>query len=717
MVKSGTLIALILANCCFCLSSLAENGICGWVRDTKGHGVFAANVYLTPHSHIATASGEDGFFCLEIPPACQQDTLVCSFVGYKTQKILLSDVQQKDSIEIRLKDDWLSLNEVVVAMNPEITEEFSLEKLEKLDIYLSPLAAGDPLNALSILPAATNTSESANPEFRGSPANASQVSLNGINIVNPVRNTQMSGMGNFSLFNTELVQKMDVYASNPPLTHGNSLAGLVEIKTAQRVEKSQTQIAASLANVGLLRTQKIKDSCFVQVYGNMQFSKPYLYLNDTQEMLQSFSSQDVGLNVHAHAGASDLNYYAYFINEGFEGKEHYFNRNVESMAEKQRLFGVFNWHYRWKQFRLETNMGHHWSKGGLRLAHQQESLKEVQYQGNIKLKYFASDYLYVQAGISEDFMRMECASSEPKYPWDQRENATRIRQDSSLHYHLPETFVYLRYRKNNWIAGLGLRKHLGREESPWAYQANIRYLSDRFGSLQFSAGKYYAYVYPLVEEPRMDLQTSAQAALEYIYGSDGCQVRAALFHKQEYGDIYLNHLQDYREGKRSIGGAELSLEKQWEALKLSCSYTYLNADISWQHEAYKASNDLPYLLKAQVSHTNDRFFTIACCATLRPGLWYTPIEGGEWHQESASFRPVYGEYNSKRLEPYQRFDLSLNKVHVLDKGRMLVVFASMSNIFNRHNQAGMVYSLDYADELTSIPMQLYSIYGGLQLSF
>ncbi len=696
-----------------------ETSLEGRIVDKEGNGIFAASIYLQAHYHIATVSREDGSFCLSFPNDFRNDTLVVSFIGFKTERMALKRFLPGESWTIVLKEDWMALNEVVVAANPEITEEFSLEKLEKLNIYLSPVAAGDPLNALSILPMSTNVSETANPEFRGSAANASQVVLNGINIANPVRNTQMNGMGNFSLFNTELIQHMNVYASNPPLTNGNSLAGLVDIKTTQHLEQNLTQIAASLANVGLLRAQKISENIFFQLYGNLQFSKPYLYLNDTQEMLQAFSSQDIGLNLHTNIGKSDFNYFAYFIDENFEGKEYHHSRKAHSKAEKQRIFSIFNWHHQWEKFHFEANLGQDWDKGEIQLAAQTSALEEVHYQGNLKFKYFLNDKLFLQAGISDEGFQMLCQSEEPAHYWDQRENAPLMKKGLFLEYHLPESFIYLRYREDKWIGGLGLRRRFCDKEkcSPWAYQAQLRYLSENHGSLQLSAGQYYAYVYPLLEDPRINMQQSRQLVLEYKYHSDYSRVSAALFLKQEKGEGYIGHLREYIPGTRNVRGAEFSFEQQWEALKLSASYTYLNAKEIWKDSVYSAHNDLPYFLKIQASHTNERFFTIACSAMFRPGLRYTPVNKGIFHEETESFRPVFGGYNSRRMKSYQRFDVSMNKVFVLPKEKMMVTFLSLSNIFNHHNQTGIVYSKDYSREIASCPMQLYSIYFGLQMSF
>ena len=129
-----------------------------------------------------------------------------------------------------------NLNEVILVSKDPISEKFAVEKLEKLDIYLNPSSKGDPLNAINTIPSSTNTEEGVNISLRGSSADKSKIYLNNVPIINPVRNSQLSSLGNFSIFNTELINKMYIYSSNPPLTYGNSTGGIVKINTKSPTE-------------------------------------------------------------------------------------------------------------------------------------------------------------------------------------------------------------------------------------------------------------------------------------------------------------------------------------------------------------------------------------------------------------------------------------------------------------------------------------------------
>ena len=110
-----------------------------------------------------------------------------------------------------------------------------------------------------------------------------------------MRNTRIDGQGNFSILSPELFESEDVYASNPPLQYGNTIAGAVEIKTNSTLDVEETKISIGLANVGAFISERINENNFIQAYVNRQFSNLYLGANKKKsEFLKHFSSFDAG---------------------------------------------------------------------------------------------------------------------------------------------------------------------------------------------------------------------------------------------------------------------------------------------------------------------------------------------------------------------------------------------------------------------------------------
>jgi hypothetical protein len=66
--------------------------------------------------HVGTITNLDGKFSLSISSANIQDTLVVSFLGYKNKEVPVADITNNE-IDIHLKEDFISLQEVIIRNN------------------------------------------------------------------------------------------------------------------------------------------------------------------------------------------------------------------------------------------------------------------------------------------------------------------------------------------------------------------------------------------------------------------------------------------------------------------------------------------------------------------------------------------------------------------------------------------------------------------------
>jgi hypothetical protein len=324
----------------------AQYQISGTVHNRYNEPLFAANVYIKSDQGRGVATDFDGRFKLKL--SSLSDTLVVSHISYKTKYLAVKDIDISKEFTVILQDKTQSIEQVVVTANDPVSEQFSAVKLKQIEIYLNPVSQGDPLKAITVLPASTTVNETANPSLRGSAADRSRVVLNGVPVYNPVRANQLNNQGFFSLFNTNIIDKQYVYASNPPLTHGNTSAGLVEIQTLQQLERNQLSVSTSLASTGLFLSHKLKDDDdFIQIYGNYQFSDAFVAIQpDKLPTVKSFYTKDIGINLHSRTGKkTEINSYNYVIDEAFNGIYSIYNYSGSVNTDKRRLFSVNNFRY------------------------------------------------------------------------------------------------------------------------------------------------------------------------------------------------------------------------------------------------------------------------------------------------------------------------------------------------------------------------------------
>src|SRR5690606_7597340 len=148
----------------FCTSAQQCSVVQGVIKDAKtDEHLPGAHIKLL-NGNIGAGSDSLGNFSLNALPG---DTLSVSYIGYENTMVVI----EACSITISLVPASQNIQEVVVKANRIISEEFSIKKVSKLDIYTNPSAKADPILAVNAMPSATTTDESANISLRGgSPA-------------------------------------------------------------------------------------------------------------------------------------------------------------------------------------------------------------------------------------------------------------------------------------------------------------------------------------------------------------------------------------------------------------------------------------------------------------------------------------------------------------------------------------------------------------------
>ncbi|MEO0573226.1 MAG: carboxypeptidase-like regulatory domain-containing protein [Bacteroidota bacterium] len=140
-----------------CTQLQSQTYIQGVIKDAKGP-IFAANVFLKSKPQLGTTTDFNGAFQLEL--ISEDDILVVSYIGYANLETPLGQLQKDKINELILVRSAQTLDEVILLGPDPISDKFSVQKLEKLDIYLNPIAQGDPLKAITILPASSTQANS-----------------------------------------------------------------------------------------------------------------------------------------------------------------------------------------------------------------------------------------------------------------------------------------------------------------------------------------------------------------------------------------------------------------------------------------------------------------------------------------------------------------------------------------------------------------------------
>ncbi|NRB54195.1 MAG: carboxypeptidase-like regulatory domain-containing protein [Saprospiraceae bacterium] len=708
------LITLLLGMSSMNLS--AQNTWIGQVLEQNGTPVFAANVYPKNAPEQGTITDFDGRF--ELSLTFKFDTLVVSYIGFDSQFIALRNKDDKEELTIKLQRAAQSLAMITIKGSDPISSQFSVQKLDKMDVYLNPVAQGDPLKAITILPASTTTDESANPSLRGSSADRSRVILNGVPIYNPVRSSQLNNQGFFSIFNPEIIEEMQVYASNPPLIYGNSSAGLVDIQTSQSLRENQFQLSAHLTGAGLFLSRQLKqDSSFLQAYSNWQFSDAFIGLNRANiPRLKGFNTKDLGLNFRWQLSPRwAFNSLHYAIDEGYDFLAASLSFEALASAQKQRYFTVNNFVYKSLAGILSVNMGYNTSTSRFTQANLRTRTEAEQSYLGINYKHLAGRDLVWQVGVSFDYQNQQTRDSIPLFFFAIDPEAPSYFQARNMSLLQAEGYAFSSWEAtNDWTFSAGIRLPLAMDEVAYPYfnyQAASKYQIRDQDHLLLSAGQYHSFSTPSFFIPSYQLLKAQQVALEYSYEQEMSSWQAAIYAKKEQGEVGNNGF--FAMDQLSTVGIEASYQQQvgkyWQ---WTLANAYIRQRMQVDGSVHTGPRDFDYFFKGSLQYQNPNLFTVALTYLSQPGNPYTPIEGSVFVEELGGFRPLFSsQLNSARFGNYHRFDLNISRYFQFDR-YSLVAFASVANIFNQRNERDLLFTADYSSYDFDY-YQLRSFFAGL----
>ncbi len=684
------------------VTSFSQPVIRGQVKGQGGEALFAANVYLKSAPQKGATTNFLGEF--EVKFTSENDTLLISYIGYKTKEIPLRKMNLKEEIIVVLQENTRAMEKVVITAKDPVSEQFSVVKMTMLqDVYLNPVAQGDPLKAITVLPASTTINETANPSLRGSAADRTRVILNGVPIYKPVRASQLNNQGFFSLFNPELIDKQYVYASNPPLTYGNTSAGLVEIQTLQHLDKNQLQLSASLASLGLFVSQKIKEGvAFVQFYGNYQFSEVFVGIQKEKlPDINKFNTRDAGINFHSKIGQkAEFNSYTYFIDENFYGTNEQFTFKGKVATGKRRIFTVNNLKFFSAKGVLNINSGvnraqQHFNFGNI---HSEQTTSQIFTSANYK--WFLLPNTDWQFGITHEYHSHTFNDSIPVYYYALAPSSPSAYQVTSADNHILEMYFYSNWDINEKLSfSSGMRTNIPVENQQHyiSWQNGLKYRLNSAQSLLLSGGKYHSYAVPSYFSKKYSLLASHQIALDYAYELKNTLLKAATYFKKETGEQTVDTY--FFTDKINTFGLELFVEYSFcRYCQLTLANSFINQTLTIAGRDYPGSKDFDYFLKTTFQYNNPRLFSIALTYTSRPGTYYNKISGSSFDNQSGFYQPVFAdELFTGQYSPYNRFDLSFSK-YIRMKSNAVIAYLSVNNLFDIPNQKQVQYNTDYSEK-------------------
>ena len=223
------LVLLLFICSAFMAQSQDKFTISGYVKDAKnGEALIGVTVYKK-NSQVGTSTNEYGFYSLTLPKG--QDTVVFSFVGYKTLAQPI-DLSSNQTINFEMAEEGKELEEVVISSEREDKNiksmEMSVAKLDIKQIQKMPALLGevDIIKSIQLLPGVTTVGEGASGfNVRGGNIDQNLVLMDEA----PVYNSSHL-FGFFSIFNPDAVKDVKLIKGGIPAQYGGRASSVLDIR-------------------------------------------------------------------------------------------------------------------------------------------------------------------------------------------------------------------------------------------------------------------------------------------------------------------------------------------------------------------------------------------------------------------------------------------------------------------------------------------------------
>ena len=683
LLNQWLVILLVLGTC----PANGQSLLLGRVLDADtAEPLLGAAVYCVGTPARGVSSDLDGAFRLQV---VRPDTLVVAYVGYQVRRLFLSE-NGRGELVVELSPDITPIDLVEVAAGPLIAREFNTRSISKLDIYTNPSAKADPLLAVQSLPSETSSEETANISLRGSSPSETTILFNNVPVRDAVKLDQANGLGQFSIFNTALVSKVEVFTSNPPLEFGASTSGVVALFSNPRVGENNYSVTLSAAGVGGYAARRLSKTTGLTAYANLSTHHLLRGMNRRSlKSIRSFTTSDGGVYLTADLKkAGQLRFFNYTLYESYQYalQEPTFAGTFDQFKLKNQ--SILNWWLPLKSGRLEINQGFNASNGKYEAGNFRNDLQNQDYYIDLSYRYIDAGWSF-KAGMAYTHNRLKLEAVFPTYAHAFGSDYPAFPYEERSHLKVPEVFLYgKRYFGDNWTLGAGVRYHprMRGGEPYLSWQGNLNFAPDQRHSWILSAGRYYKWVPPGLDFSRSTIVRSHHLALDYRFNSEPWSIQAAIYRKRS----------DWEEVKNAIQGVECFAGFSGSALSIGLSLASVSSLYKTAEGVYPTPYDFGHYLRMLVKYDIPGWFEISTVVRHRQGRYFQPLAGAVFDEHTGTFLPEFSPVNQGgRLPAYRAWDLSLSRMVGLgDTG--LIVFASLNNVLDFKNVRRYTYNFDYS---------------------
>ena len=728
--------------------------VSGFISDANdGERIIGANVFLQDHSK-GVATDQKGYFNLavELP-----STLCISCIGYEETCIKVDHADQP--LQIRLKPLTETLQSVEIsASRIERRTSFNTLTLTAKSIDQLPTIGSRPdiIKAAQQLPGIESASEASSLMIvRGGNPGENLYMLDNVPLI------YVNHLGGFmSVFNSEMINTMDIYKGGFPARYGGKLSSIVDL-TAKKGDptKLKGSLSAGLTDLAFAVEGPggLKNSSFI-VTGRKTLTEALLYIASQISKGQGGQDYNMAYGFHdinaKYTWSPDAkNSFSFNLYEGDDYMRIWKSKKENGDIERSSIGNI------WGNLLVSGQ----WNSVVSSRLFMANTLSFTQY----RLKNNMKAYLQNAVDTTDFFVKTSSRVSDVSLRSDWKlfvGNAYTLEyglQSSYLNYrpnHFISSFsdaslpdissvfdnsLYLdnKLKFGNWFngsVGLRLNSFLNGSYHHFAWEPRLN-LNFNIGQstinltamrvtqnahLMMTPGSIMNNEVWIPADARIKPATSDQASVGWQRGfwQDHISVEIDAYYK------LLKDLVTYREGystlfgdsdwrnkveargKGKSYGVEMMTRFNFNRLDGYVGYTYSHTTRQFDHinngKKYFYEYDRPHSVNINVNYQLTERWSLSALWTYQTGLPFTPVIGvqntpvispeGDVYFEQSN---IYGERNSARMRDYHRLDLAAKFKTKTEKGRKAEWTFSIYNVYCRQNPYYYYYGDKKGDPL------------------
>lgn len=692
---------------------LGQFTVSGNIQSDAGENLSYVNVFFIDDLE-GTISDTAGEFSIETSTGGSR-VLRISHIGYEKIDLPIDVKRRMHPINVVMSKSFMEMDPVTVSAGSFTMADEEGQTLTTMDVVTTAGAAADIFRAIQTFPGVNQVDEGAGMYVRGGDVSETTVILDQATISHPYKYESDTG-GYFGMISPFLLSGTYFSSGGFSAKYGNVLSGVLAMESLDMPFRSSVNIGAGLAALSFGGAWVASpDKMGIQFSGNYSDTKYLFKVNGGEDRFQKVPiSWDGNLSAvykYSPKGQLKLFHYRNIDEIGIHVDSPSFNGVM--LSDNGSDLTNLQWRHLFDNgLIVKSSLSLNQFNQGFSMGIFSQDMTDAIWKWRTDLSFTISKNIKVNAGFISDELKTDLAIT---YPLDENNlSDTAPRGTYNINYQTHHYGVYAETELNltrRLFSTIGIRSDI--LENPQQRELDPRLsLNYRLSDKQFlklATGIYHQYPKAQYRDeyngnPNLKAMAATHTILGYEYKAEITNLKVELYQKNYTQLVLEDSIHHFtNDGHGYAYGADVFLKGDLPLVSGWVSYSYLQSKrkeldhLKLVPTDYDINHNLTAALKMNVATVNSL------------GITYRYTTG-------KPYTHAKNQWNSKRLPPMQRLDLSLSRVFFYPNDKMLVIYGAISNVLDRENVYGYLYSPDYSERTELKSTHGRNVYFGFSLN-